>query len=122
MPNHQIKINRAFAKTNLLPSARTEILKTLNPELIESLTSNQLAQVLNNLNTHWHKAQAAARADEKADSAYWIEERLIPAEAIRAIRVAESSEDVPREPTKQFPASFERWTTREYTLNYRERF
>lgn len=122
MPNHQIKIIRASKIAKLLPMAEREIMQSISAELIHSLTSKQLAQVMRNLNAHWHKAQAAARAAEKADGAYWLEDRLIPAEVIRAIEIEETVETAPVTPTKHFPQAAQRWTNIKYTVNHTERF
>jgi len=54
--NHQIKINKAAKLAPKLPMATREIWDSIPVELIERLTSRDLAVVVNMLNRHWHKA------------------------------------------------------------------
>lgn len=71
----QAKVTRAFLQAgNYLPMAANEIAHTINttcPEMWDSLTSKQLAMVINSLNTHWHKAKAHTEKEICAEGFIW---------------------------------------------------
>ena len=51
-----IKMNRALKKCGFRPVQEAEVLKSLPESLRERLTSGELAEVMQALNTHWHRA------------------------------------------------------------------
>jgi hypothetical protein len=68
------KIERAFRLSHgPLPMARAEIARTLNtrPDVLDSLTSRQLAGVIDLLNDHWHRASAWTEAEVCAEGYVW---------------------------------------------------
>ena len=69
----QVKINRAFSQLNLTSSAKREILDSIPQELIEGLTSQELALMAQALNTHWHKAVKHAEKTAVQEGCIWSE-------------------------------------------------
>lgn len=68
---HAIKVNRALGMCQFLPKAQAEILSSLPPTLVEALTARQLAEVMQSLNRHWHKAAAWKEKEILAEGAIW---------------------------------------------------
>ena len=67
----QIKIDRARHLTRHLPRAQAEILSSISPEMVASLTGKQLAMVMDALDRHWHKARAFESRDILAEGCIW---------------------------------------------------
>ncbi len=66
-----IKIDKAIRLTRHLPRARREILASIPATLTARITSGELAQVMDALNEHWHKAIAHAEAEAVAEGVIW---------------------------------------------------
>lgn len=69
--SHQIKINRAKKIAPKLPMATKEIWASIPDELIEQLTSKQLASMVNALDAHWHKATIHKENEIIAEGYVW---------------------------------------------------
>ena len=69
--NHQIKINRAQKITKVLPMASAVIWGSIPDSLINTLTSKELALVIDALNNHWHKAVAHTEKRIVGDGYVW---------------------------------------------------
>ncbi len=69
MANYKIK--RACAMAAMLPRAEEEILASIPQELLDRLTSREIAVVMRSLNAHWHKACAWKEADVAAEGCVW---------------------------------------------------
>jgi hypothetical protein len=70
----QYKINRAHKLSHSpLPMAWEEIGATLDtrPEILDKLTSKEIALVIDLLNAHWHKAAAWKEAEICAEGYVW---------------------------------------------------
>lgn len=68
---HAIKINRTNKLAPKLPTAKAEIWDSIPQGLIDTLTSNELAMVVNALDKHWHKAVRHAQKEVVADGYVW---------------------------------------------------
>lgn len=68
---HQIKINRAHKLAPKSPMAIREIWDSIPDELVESMTSKQLAIVVNALDHHWHKAVKQTEEDIVSAGYVW---------------------------------------------------
>ena len=66
-----VKIARACRMTRHLPKAEAEILSSIPDALIDSLTSKQIAAVMDALNVHWHKARAFEAREILSEGFVW---------------------------------------------------
>ena len=66
-----IKMDRALRTCNFLPMQQRNILASLPAELVNMLTSKELAIVMQTLDAHWHKAQAAALENVLDEQYIW---------------------------------------------------
>ncbi len=89
--------------------------------LMERLTGRELGEVMNAVNTAFHSGKAAAGA-EVVDDCLWIEERLVPLQAIKNIKIEKETKTVDREPSSFFPQTSSSITKYTYTLDYTEEF
>lgn len=69
-----IKINRALKQCGFRPMQESEILSSVPQILMDRLTSKELASVMQALNTHWHKAQAAKEQAIISEGCIWSEQ------------------------------------------------
>lgn len=90
-------------------------------ELFDRLTGHELGLVMSAVNAAYHNGRASTGA-EVVDDCLCIDGQLIPLAAINAIDVTETVEITEREPTRHFPQTTERWTTRRYTMDWSEKF
>ena len=68
-----IKLNRALEICNFRPMQERAILDSVPQELIDRLTGKELATVMQALDTHWHKAQAATEQQILDEVCVWCE-------------------------------------------------
>lgn len=68
-----IKLNRAFGICNFRPMQERDIVSSVPQELIDRLTSKELALVMQALNAHWHKAQMAKEQAIIDEGCIWSE-------------------------------------------------
>ena len=66
-----IKLAKACRIARMLPMAEREILASIPPEMIKSLTGKQLAMVIVALNAHWHKACAWKEREIIGEGVIW---------------------------------------------------
>ena len=66
-----IKINRALKQCGFRPRQESETLDSVPQILIERLTGNELAIVMQTLDAHWHKAQAAKEQEIISEGCIW---------------------------------------------------
>lgn len=66
-----IKTRRAIRMCNFLPMQQEKILGSMPAELLDQLTSKQIALVMEALNAHWHKACAWKEAKIIGDGFIW---------------------------------------------------
>lgn len=97
------------------------VTKQIPEELFDRLTGRELGIVMSAINAAYHSGKADAGAEITGDC-LWYGGKLIPTEAIKAIKVEEFTETIAKKPCPQFPSETETWTTRKYVLNWTERF
>lgn len=68
---HKIKINRACKLAKKLPRTQEAILQSLSDDLIASLTSKQIASVMQALDSHWQKATSHCEQRIIGDGCVW---------------------------------------------------
>ena len=68
-----IRTKRALSLCGFLPMAEREILNSMPTELLDQLTSKQIAKVMLALNKHWHKACAYKEREIVGDGYVWSE-------------------------------------------------
>jgi len=73
--NHQIKINRAAKLAPKLPMAAREIWKSIPESLTKSLSAKELAQVVNALDSHWHRSGAHKEKEIINEGCVWSDKR-----------------------------------------------
>lgn len=66
-----IKINRSLRQCGFRPRQESEILDSVPQDLIRRLTSKELAGVMQALDAHWHKAQAAKEQEILGEGCIW---------------------------------------------------
>lgn len=96
-------------------------------ELFARLTGHELGLVMSAVNTAYHNGRASHGGFDITDDCLWSPVTgdggaLIPLEALRAITITETTERVPHEPTMHDPSTSSRWTTKHYSLDYKERY
>lgn len=69
-----IKLNRALGICNFRPIQEDAILGSVPQELIDRLTGKELALVMQALDAHWHKAQAAKEQAIIDEGCIWSEQ------------------------------------------------
>lgn len=106
-----------FAGTRTLDA----ILSQIPAELQQRLTGKELGQVMSAVNTSYHNAKAACGA-EVVDDCVWVENKLIPLAAIKAITIDKKTETVERRPTSYNNSTKEVFTITSYKMDYTERF
>lgn len=74
---HGIKLSRAWALSNIpaMPMVRSAIADSISPMLIDNLTARELAEVINSLNAHWHKAVTHTDRAICDEGAVWDDRR-----------------------------------------------
>ena len=66
-----IKINRALKQCGFRPRQESEILDSVPQDLMKRLTSKELASMMQALDAHWHKAQAAKDQEILGEGCIW---------------------------------------------------
>ena len=69
-----IKLNRALGICNFSPMQERDIINSVPQELMDRLTGKELALVMQALNAHWHKAQAAKEQAIIDEGCIWSEQ------------------------------------------------
>ena len=66
-----IKINRSLKQCGFRPRQESEILDSVPQELIDRLTGKEIAMMMQALDAHWHKAQAAKEQAILSEGCIW---------------------------------------------------
>ena len=61
--SHQIKIKRAIKQADFLPTAVNHILRNIPDSVISALTAQQLAELMQAMNRHYHEGKQAAEKE-----------------------------------------------------------
>ena len=72
-----LKTRQALRICQFLPMQEREIMSSMPKELLEQLTSKQIALVMSALNEHWHKACRWKESQIIADGYIWDGEKLV---------------------------------------------